>query len=225
MSNSEPSAIVLQGIACMRGIIHVSIQMEKTFPQEKKRGTSRLSSHFSQRYNSRVRQPMRHIAALRVSKAVLVFAIALFYTILVLNNITDYGSNYEFVRHVLMMDSTFPGNHLMWRAVNPPLVHTVFYTGIIAWESVTMLLCWWAGVRLLKSYRADTAQFVAALNVAMIALTTSLLMWLVAFLDVGGEWFLMWQSKMWNGQEEAFRMFTIVGVVFLVVVQREPTPD
>jgi predicted small integral membrane protein len=113
----------------------------------------------------------------------------------------------------------------MWRAVNSPLVHTVFYIGIIALESVTMLLCWWAGVRLLKSYRADRAQFAAALNVAMIALTTSLLMWLVAFLDVGGEWFLMWQSKMWNGQEEAFRMFTIVGVVFLVVVQREPFPD
>jgi predicted small integral membrane protein len=78
---------------------------------------------------------------------------------------------------------------------------------------------------LLKSYRADKAQFAAALNVAVIALTTSLLMWLLAFLDVGGEWFLMWQSKMWNGQEEAFRMFTVVGVVFLVVVQGEPTLD
>jgi len=88
-----------------------------------------------------------------------------------------------------------------------------------------MLLCWWGGVRLLKSYSADKAQFAAALNVAVIALTTSLLMWLVAFLDVGGEWFLMWQSQTWNGQEAAFRMFTIVGVVFLVVVQREPTPD
>ena len=163
--------------------------------------------------------------ALRVFKAVLVLAIALFYTILVLNNITDYGSNYEFVRHVLMMDSTLPGNHLMGRAVNSPLVYAAFYISIIAWESVTMLLCWWAGVRLLNSYRADREQFAAALNVAVIALTTSLLMWLVAFLDVGGEWFLMWQSKMWNGQEEAFRMFTIVGVVFLVVVQREPTPD
>ena len=168
---------------------------------------------------------MRHVMALRASKAVLVVAIAIFYTILVLNNITDYGSNYEFVRHVLMMDSTLPGNHLTWRAVNSPLVHTAFYIGIIAWESVTMLLCWWAGVRLLKSYRADRAQFAAALNVAVIALTTSLLMWLVAFLDVGGEWFLMWQSKMWNGQEEAFRMFTTVGVVLLVVVQREPTPE
>jgi predicted small integral membrane protein len=163
--------------------------------------------------------------ALRVCKAVLVLAIALFYTILVLNNVTDYGSNYEFVRHVLMMDSTFPGNHGMWRAVNAPLVHRVFYIGIIAWESVTMLLCWWAGVWLLKSYRAERAQFAAALNLAVIALTTSLLMWLVAFLDVGGEWFLMWQSKTWNGQEEAFRMFTIVGVVLLIVVQREATAD
>src|SRR6267154_6867512 len=104
---------------------------------------------------------MRHVMALRVSKAVLVLAIALFYMILVLNNITDYGSNYEFVRHVLMMDSTFPGNHGMWRAVNSPLAHTVFYIGIIAWESITMLLCW-GGVRLLKSYRADRAQFAAA---------------------------------------------------------------
>ena len=160
----------------------------------------------------------------RIAKIALVAAVAIFYSFVVFNNLTDFDSNYQFVRHVLMMDSTFPGNHLMWRAVNSPLVYTVFYIGIIAWESVTMLLCWWAGVRLLKSYRADRAQFAAALNVAVIALTTSLLMWLVAFLDVGGEWFLMWQSKMWNGQEEAFRMFTIVGVVFLVVVQREPTP-
>jgi predicted small integral membrane protein len=168
---------------------------------------------------------MRHVIALRVSKTVLVFAIALFYTILVLNNITDYGSNYEFVRHVLMMDSTFPGNHGMWRAVSSPLVQTAFYVGIIAWESVTMLLCWWAGGRLLNSCRADKAQFAAAQNVAVIALTTSLLMWLVAFLDVGGEWFLMWQSQLWNGQQEAFRMFTVVGVVFLIVVQRDPIPD
>src|SRR6202790_5602940 len=133
---------------------------------------------------------MRHVMALRVSKAVLVFAIALFYTILVLNNLTDYGSNYEFVRHVLVMDSTFPGNHLMRRAVNSPIVHTVFYIGIIALESVTMLLCWWAGVRLLNSYRADRAQFAAGQDVTVIALTRSLLMWLVGFLDVGGEWFL-----------------------------------
>ena len=48
------------------------------------------------------------------------FGVALFYSFVVLNNITDYDSNYQFVRHVLMMDSTFPGNHGMWRAINSP---------------------------------------------------------------------------------------------------------
>src|SRR6202048_3628497 len=140
--------------------------------------SKKVRGNSPRRYNSCVRQPMRHVMALRVSKAVLVFAIALFYTILVLNNITDYASTYEFVRHVLMMDSTFPGNHGMWRAINSPVVHTVFYIGIITWESVTMLLCWWGGVRLLKSYRADRAQFAAAQNLAVMALTTGLLVWL-----------------------------------------------
>jgi predicted small integral membrane protein len=46
-------------------------------------------------------------------------------------------------------------------------------------------------------------------------------MWLVAFLDVGGEWFLMWQSQVWNGQEAAFRMFAVVGIVLLILLQPE----
>ncbi len=51
------------------------------------------------------------------------------------------------------------------------------------------------------------------------ALTLSLAMWLVAFLAVGGEWFLMWQSHIWNGQEAAFRMFAVVELVLLIVLQ------
>lgn len=29
----------------------------------------------------------------------------------------------------------------------------------------------------------------------------------------------MWQSPTWNGQEAAFRMFTVVGLVLLIVLQ------
>jgi predicted small integral membrane protein len=29
----------------------------------------------------------------------------------------------------------------------------------------------------------------------------------------------MWQSRMWNGQEAAFRMFTVVGVILLIFLQ------
>jgi predicted small integral membrane protein len=156
---------------------------------------------------------------LRIAKMSLVFAVALFYSFVVSNNVTDYDSNYQFIRHVLMMDSTFPGNRGMWRALNQPALHTGFYLSIITWETVTMFLCWWGGFRLARALRGTAAAFHSAKGVAIGALSLSLLMWLVAFLSVGGEWFLMWQSKTWNGQDAAFRMFTVVSIVLLLLVQ------
>ncbi|HTR48947.1 MAG TPA: DUF2165 domain-containing protein [Verrucomicrobiae bacterium] len=159
---------------------------------------------------------------LRAAKVALVFGVAVFYAFVVFNNLTDYDSNDQFVRHVLMMDSTFPGNNGMWRAINSPAMHTAFYLSIIAWEALTMALCWWGGWRMARAITAAGADFDRAKGVAIGALTLSLLMWLVAFLSVGGEWFLMWQSQNWNGQGAAFRMFTVVGIVLLLVAQREP---
>ena len=158
---------------------------------------------------------------LRAAKVLLVFTVALFYSFVVLNNTTDFDSNYQFVRHVLMMDSTFPANRVMWRAMNSPALHTAFYISIIVWEAVTMILCWWGGVNLARAARGTAVTFNQAKRVAIAALTCALLMWLVAFLSVGGEWFLMWQSKTWNGQEAAFRMFTVIGIVLLLVAQPE----
>lgn len=156
---------------------------------------------------------------LRTIKLLLVFGIAIFYSLVVFNNLTDYASNYEFGRHVMMMDSTFPGNRGMWRAINTPLLHTAFYISIITWEIITTLLCWWGGFRMVKALRGTPAAFQSAKRVSIVALALSLLIWLVAFQDVGGEWFLMWQSKTWNGQDAAFRMFAVIGIVLLLVAQ------
>jgi predicted small integral membrane protein len=158
---------------------------------------------------------------LRIGKMLLVFAVAGFYSLIVLNNTTDYNSNYQFVRHVLMMDSTHPGNSGMWRALNAPSWHVSFYIGIVAWETVTMILCWWGGVRLARALQGSAELFNQAKGMAIAALSCALLMWLVAFLSVGGEWFLMWQSKTWNGQDPAFRMFTVTGIVLLLLAQPE----
>ena len=84
-----------------------------------------------------------------------------------------------------------------------------------------MLLCWWGGFRMARALRGTAAAFHRAKQVSIAALAIGLLMWLVVFLDVGGEWFLMWQSKTWNGQDAAFRMFTVVGIVLLIVVQSD----
>jgi predicted small integral membrane protein len=155
----------------------------------------------------------------RIAKMLLLAGLALFYTLVVFGNLTDPDSNYQFVRHVLLMDSTFPGNHGMWRALTRPAWHLAFYVSIVAWEIVTTILLWWGSFRLLRALRMPAAEFNVAKRVPVMALTLSLLMWLVAFLSVGGEWFLMWQSRTWNGQDPAFRNFAMVGLVLLILLQ------
>jgi predicted small integral membrane protein len=155
----------------------------------------------------------------RSAKVLLLAGVGFYYALVVFNNVTDFDSNYQFVRHVLSMDSTFPGNHGMGRALTAPEFHLAFYLGIIGVEIVTTILLWWAVVRLLGALREPAGAFNGAKGVAIAALTLAMAMWLVAFLAVGGEWFLMWQSRTWNGQDAAFRMFAVDGLVLLIMMQ------
>lgn len=157
----------------------------------------------------------------RAAKLALVVGIAIYYALVVFDNLTDFDSNYQFVRHVLSMDSTFPGNHSMWRALPAPGFHLAFYVGIIGWEIATTILLWWGAVRMLRAIRLPASAFNAAKRVPIMALTVSLLLWLVAFLSVGGEWFLMWESPTWSGVNAAFRMFTVVGLILLILLQQD----
>jgi predicted small integral membrane protein len=52
---------------------------------------------------------------IRLAKIATIAALGAYALIVAYDNIVDYGSNYEFVRHVLSMDTTFPGNALMHR--------------------------------------------------------------------------------------------------------------
>jgi len=158
----------------------------------------------------------------RLSKCALMLGIALFFTLVVFNNVTDYDSNYQFVRHVLMMDSTFPGNRGMWRHIESPTLHTAFYMTIIATETLIAGLCWWGSVQLVRALKGTAGAFQEAKSVGVAALTLACMLWLVAFLSVGAEWFLMWQSKQWNGQEAAFRMFAVCALVLVYLTAREP---
>lgn len=155
---------------------------------------------------------------IRASKALLLLALGFYYTLVVFNNTDDYNSNLTFVRHVLLMDTTFPGNRGMWRAVHVQAVPLFVFAFIVIWEVVTGVLGWWAGFRLICHLRSSAATFNAAKNVGVIALTLSLLMWLSAFLSVGNEWFLMWQSKEWSGAATADHMFAIAGILLLYLV-------
>ena len=150
----------------------------------------------------------------RLSKVALVWAVALFALLAAFSNVTDYESNYATVAHVLKMDTTFPGNAGMWRAVEASWMHHLAYGLIILIEATVALLCWLGGIYLFKS-RHDPALFNQAKKIAISGLTLGILLWFTGFITIGGEWFLMWQSQVANGQQAAFRLVMILSVILI----------
>lgn len=160
--------------------------------------------------------------AVRAAKIAMVAAIAFFASLVAFGNITDYGTNFVFVQHVLSMDTVFPFSTIRYRAVTDPTLHHLAYALIIAAEAATALLCWIGAYRLLRAIRADARAFNRAKACAVAGLTLGFLLWQVGFMSVGGEWFGMWQSPEWNGVPSAFRfVVVIVGVLIVVLLPDE----
>ena len=159
--------------------------------------------------------------AIRYSKILLTAAIALLASLAAFGNITDYGSNFEFVRHVLLMDTLFPDATINYRAIDSVVAHHAIYILIIVSETLTAILCWAGAWQMLRSRRAPAAVFKGRKNLAIIGLTLGFLVWQVAFMSIGGEWFGMWMSEQWNGVPSAFRFFITIGVVLIFVAQRD----
>jgi predicted small integral membrane protein len=148
--------------------------------------------------------------AIRLAKVALVAALAAFAFIVTYDNIVDYGSNYEFVRHVLSMDTTFQSTALMHRAITDPRLWTTAYVVIIATEGLTSLLLIAGALALLSQVNEPAAVFNRAKVWSVAGLTVGFGLWFFGFLVVAGEYFAMWQSKTWNGQESAFRIAAVM---------------
>ncbi len=157
----------------------------------------------------------------RVSKLLMVACLAAFAFVVTFDNITDYDSNYQFVRHVLSMDTTFPGNALLYRSIPWPAIWELAYILIIAAEGLTCVILTAGAVVLLRNLGATAVDFNRAKRLAVAGITLAFLIWFLGFMVVGGEWFAMWQSKTWNGQQAAFRFYMTALAVLLFVSQPE----
>jgi len=161
------------------------------------------------------------MVAIRAAKVAMVAAIALFATLVAFGNLTDYGTNFAFVQHVLSMDTIFPDSKIGYRAITSPALHHLAYAAIIAVEVATAALCWIGAIKLLRHMRADAATFNRAKTFSIVGLTLGFLLWQAGFMTIGGEWFGMWQSSQWNGVPSAFRFAMVIIVVLIFVVMRD----
>jgi predicted small integral membrane protein len=155
------------------------------------------------------------VMLVRLAKIALVGAIALFAALVTFSNLTDYGTNFVFLKHVLSMDTTFTDSSIRYRAITDPALLHVVYAVIIAAEGATAVLCGIGAYRLARQIRADGEAFNRAKTLAVAGLTLGFLIWQVGFMTIGGEWFGMWQSQQWNGVPSAFRFVMVIVAVLI----------
>ena len=155
----------------------------------------------------------------RYAKIVMALALAVFCLLVVFNNLTDYGTNFLFVKHVLSMDTTYPGNALTYRAITSPALWHFGYGLIIAGELIVGVLLLAGTIRLWQVRLAPGAVFNAAKGLVVAGVLGAFLVWFFGFMVIAGEWFATWQSATWNGQEPAFRFYVTALAVLIFVNQ------
>jgi len=164
------------------------------------------------------------LGALPVAVAVLVACNALYILLVAIGNITDYDTNYEFVKHVLSMDTTNFGAadgtgldpDVMWRAITDPVVWNVAYIGLIIWESLAAIVLVTACVLWLRAL-ITRGEFRLPRLLSSIGLLMIIVLFFGGFITVGGEWFQMWRSTAWNGLDPAFRNSVLAAITLVLI--------
>lgn len=159
----------------------------------------------------------------RIAKILISLSLALFCLLVAFDNITDPSSNYEFVTHVMSMDTTFPGNTLMYRSVTNPILWQIVYALIIATQLACGGLFLAGAMRMWQMRTASAYEFNRAKAFAIAGALLAFLLWFFVFMVIAGEWFAMWQSKDWNAQQSSFRFY--ITVLAVLIFFNMPDPD
>ena len=151
----------------------------------------------------------------RLIKILFSCVVALYVSLVCFNNIFDYKSNFPFIRMVATMEDTFSKERNGWRSINTMLWHHVLFILILMWELSVTFFMWLGSLRMIRKLRSAGTEFKQAKKYTSVGLALGVLLWFGVFITIGGEWFLMWQSKTWNAQTTAF-FLTACFLLFLI---------
>lgn len=152
---------------------------------------------------------------IRYSKVILMAYISFFGLLVLYSNLTDYSSNYEYVAHILSMDTTLANPNIRYRAIESPMLHHRIYWFIITMEVTWTVYCLIGTLHLLQKINASPEAFHEAKKFSIIGLLIAIFIYYVCLQTIGVEWFDMDTSLAWNAKDWARH---IVDYAFLLLI-------
>ncbi len=158
------------------------------------------------------------IAPKRLALFIAVAGSGLMTFLIAFSNITDYATNFEFVKHVLSMDTIFENSTVKYRSITHDGFHHAAYIFIIAFETAMAYFFITSTIQMYLQLKGDKEKFNSSKKNAYVGICLGLVLWFVGFTVIGGEWFSMWQSADWNGLDPADRITTFFMLTYLALV-------
>ncbi|KAB0501448.1 MULTISPECIES: DUF2165 family protein [Pseudomonas] len=157
---------------------------------------------------------------IRYSKVILMAYISFFGLLVMFSNFTDYATNYEYVGHVLSMDTTRENLNLSYRAITSPMLHHRIYWIIITLEVIYTAFCLLGTFHLYRNIHASPEDFHEAKKFAIIGLLVAMFVYYVGLQVIGVEWFNMDESQTWNAKDWARHIVDFILPLLIYVAVR-----
>lgn len=158
------------------------------------------------------------MGSVRLAKIVLTAGAGLLFLLVGVNNIIDYETNFDVVKHILSMDMIPPGP-FAGRVAAASSLHHIFYLGIIGVEILGGAATLTGVLRLWRARNEAAKEFNKDKSLALCGLALVFGLYFIGFATIGGEWFQMWRAGSYNMQEPAFRFIGSIGLVMLFLNQ------
>jgi predicted small integral membrane protein len=121
------------------------------------------------------------------------------------------------LQHGYNLTASAMANH----ALAIPALWRIGFWLIVLGEGLTAILFALGTVELLRARKFKARDFHHAKRFVFAGAGCGFPVWFIAFLAVGGEWFAMWQSQVWNGQQPAFRILASILLVLIFIAQTD----
>jgi predicted small integral membrane protein len=157
----------------------------------------------------------------RILKIIMSGGLAILTVFIAYANVHDPGANLKFLEHVLSMDTVAPDSAMRDHALAIPLAWRVAFWLIVVGEGLTAALFAVGAVELWHARNSKARQFHEAKRFVYLGAAVGLLIWFVGFTAIAGEWYAMWQSQVWNGQQAAFRITALILLTVIFVGQQD----
>lgn len=157
----------------------------------------------------------------RWEKIILLLSSALSLSIVFADNILAYDINFEYIQHIMSMDTTLKHPKLYWRAVHNPILYHACFILIILFEGVSSLLLWIGAYHLIMKIHASPSDFQSAKSWSLLGLLLALILYSFIFFTIASQWFASWQSALWNAKNASLPFIILLGLNYLILVKNE----